>query len=98
MKVTLKKAFAHDGKAYQIGEEFEGTPGEIDALVRQGYGDPVKEEPAAAEEEPPKPEPKLFKPPDKPAAQDKPKSGGHPGGHPSGHPSGHKSEAPKRSR
>jgi hypothetical protein len=48
-KVTLKKGFIHDGRAYQAGEEFEGMPDEIDDLVRQGYADAPAPE-AAAEE------------------------------------------------
>jgi hypothetical protein len=36
-KVKLIKSFEHDGKTYNIGDEFEGMPDEIADLVRQGY-------------------------------------------------------------
>jgi hypothetical protein len=36
-KAILTKGFVHNGKAYKIGDEFEGSDAEIEALTRQGY-------------------------------------------------------------
>jgi hypothetical protein len=50
MAATLLKGFTHDGKVYQQGDEFEGTPGEVQLLARQHYvKTPVESEPKPAE-------------------------------------------------
>jgi len=36
-KATLTKGFEHNGTNYRIGDTFEGSEAEIDALTRQGY-------------------------------------------------------------
>jgi hypothetical protein len=69
MKAKLLKAFAHDGQVYQVGDEYEGTPLEIEILTRQGYcatpapAPEPKPDPEPEPESKAKPEPK-FKPPE----------------------------------
>jgi hypothetical protein len=36
-KAKLLKGFVHNGKAYNPGDDFEGSDSEIADLVRQGY-------------------------------------------------------------
>lgn len=43
-KIKLTKGFEHNGRQYNAGDEFEGSPEDIANLIREGYADdPAKE-------------------------------------------------------
>lgn len=70
VKAKITKGFMHLGRMLNPGDEFEGEPDVIAALVRQGYAQELKEPPAAKPEpqpqevaDPPEEQPHYSEPP-----------------------------------